>query len=103
MLGPSSAARSKQQPASHGMTTGSASDNSATIRLTAAIPSGTGRPGTAQVRALKPAATYGAGYTTSATLTSDTAGVVYSPLAQFTRLCNYPAGSATASFRCGNG
>ncbi len=69
----------------------------------AMLPPGTGRPGTAQVRALKPAATYGAGYTTSATLTSDTAGVVYSPLAQFTRLCNYPAGSATASFRCGNG
>ena len=69
----------------------------------AILPTGTGRPGTAQVRNLEEAATYQAGYVTAATLVSNTAGIVYSPLAQFTRLCNYPAGVATVSFKCGNG
>ena len=70
----------------------------------AILPAGTGRPGTAQVRNLEEAAGgYQTGYFASATLTSNTAGIVYSPAANFTRLCSYPAGPATVSFRCGNG
>ena len=69
----------------------------------ATLPSGTGRPGTAQVRNLEQAATYGAGYTSIATLTSNTAGVVYAPAGQFTRTCIYASSPSNASFKCGNG
>lgn len=61
------------------------------------IPTGVGRPGTAQFRALK-AYTGGA---STLFMVSD-AGPTWVPAANFSRLCAYPA-TAVVSFTCGNG
>jgi hypothetical protein len=68
----------------------------------AALPLGTGRPGTAQVRSTLPSAT--GGYTSTAYVRSDTPGVTFTPASAFLRLCVYPDGKPNAvDFYCGNG
>jgi hypothetical protein len=63
------------------------------------IPSGTGRPGTAQFRALKGSTT---GYASTIFVDPQTPGVSWVPAANFNRLCVYPA-TAVVAFTCGNG
>src|SRR5262249_25462598 len=65
-----------------------------------ALPVGTGRPSTAQLRLTKDNAQ--AGSTTSAFLTSEDPAV---PLtgAQYSRICVIPAGKPTVNFKCGTG
>ena len=70
------------------------------------LPTGTGRPGTAQVRALIPVAFVGGlqqGYASNATVVSDDPLITFTPAAEFTRLCVYPAGAVQVNFKCGNG
>ncbi|MEO7573943.1 MAG: hypothetical protein ABIX10_16060 [Acidimicrobiales bacterium] len=67
----------------------------------AALPSGTGRPGTAQLRSLAPSAT--GGYFSTATVVSDDPLITFTPASEFTRDCSYPAGPAQVNFKCGNG
>lgn len=65
------------------------------------LASGTGRPGTGQIRSVKPSTT--GGYTTQVIVKSDSA-VTFSPAANFNRLCIYPAGTPNPiNFQCGAG
>lgn len=65
------------------------------------LPSGTGRPGTGQVRSVLPSTT--GGYTTTVYVKSDSA-VTFSPAGNFNRLCVYPAGTPNPiNFQCGAG
>ena len=64
-------------------------------------PLGTGRPGTAQVRATLPSTT--GGYTSTLYVRSDTPGITYSPATAFQRLCVYPTGTPNPiAYHCGN-
>ncbi|MEO7570866.1 MAG: hypothetical protein ABIX10_00360 [Acidimicrobiales bacterium] len=67
----------------------------------AALPSGTGRPGTAQLRSLLPSAT--GGYFSTASVQSDDPLITFTPATEFTRDCVYPTGPAQVNFKCGNG
>jgi hypothetical protein len=74
----------------------------------ATLPSGTGRPGTAQTRSIIPSpngyiAGLQQGYTATGTVVSDDPLVTFSPSSEFTRNCVYPAGAAQVNFKCGNG
>ncbi len=71
----------------------------ATTLTAATIPTGVGRPGTSQVRAIKDDAE--AGSTGAATLV-DNANNAWTGSA-FTRLCIVPAGKPTINFQCGTG
>jgi hypothetical protein len=65
------------------------------------MASGTGRPGTGQIRSVKPSPT--GGYTTQVIVKSDSA-VTFSPAGNFNRLCIYPAGTPNPiNFQCGAG
>lgn len=71
----------------------------ATTATQSTSASGTGRPGTGQVRNIKPSAT--GGYTGLVEVKSDGA-VVFSPVSQFQRLCIFPAGFPNpVNFQCG--
>ncbi|MGQ0830054.1 MAG: hypothetical protein ACT4OV_00075 [Microthrixaceae bacterium] len=72
----------------------------ATTLSQSALPTGTGRPGTGQLRSILPSAT--GGYAASVTVKSDDPLVTFTPASEFTRLCIYPAGPPTVSFQCGN-
>jgi hypothetical protein len=68
----------------------------------ASLPTGTGRPGTLQLRSTLPASS--GGYTSTAYVMSDHASIVFTPASAFNRLCLYPAGLPNAvSFQCGPG
>jgi hypothetical protein len=65
-------------------------------------PTGTGRPGTGQIRNTLPSLT--GGYNSTAYVRSDDPGVTFAPASAFQRLCAYPAGTPNAvDFFCGNG
>jgi hypothetical protein len=65
------------------------------------LPTGTGRPGTGQIRNVKPSTT--GGYTATAYVQSDSA-VTFSPASAFNRVCIYPTGTPNpANFQCGPG
>ncbi|MEQ1788309.1 MAG: hypothetical protein ABL966_14750 [Acidimicrobiales bacterium] len=64
----------------------------------ARLTSGVGRPGTAQLRALKDSTV---GYGSTVVLASN-AGPVFTPTINFERTCNYPAFNEV-KFTCGNG
>ena len=66
----------------------------------ASLPTGTGRPATAQLRAIRD--NNEAGSSTTAFLTSEDPSHVYSG-APFQRLCIVPAGHPTVNFQCGTG
>ncbi len=74
----------------------------------ASLASGTGRPGTAQLRTVNPnTTTYIAGlqqgYASAATVVSDDPLITFTPATEFTRTCVYPLGAAAVNFKCGNG
>jgi len=72
----------------------------------ASLPSGTGRPGTAQLRAVLSKASIApndGSWSGSVTITSDDPLVTFAPASEFTRLCLYPADPAAVNFKCGNG
>jgi hypothetical protein len=67
----------------------------------AALPTGTGRPGTGQLRSILPSAS--GGYTSTAYVRSDSA-VLFSPSSAFQRVCAYPTGLPNPiNFQCGPG
>ena len=73
----------------------------ATTATQTALPAGTGRPGTAQVRSTLPSPT--GGYTSTLHVRSDSA-VTFSPATSFQRLCVYPTGTPNpVGFQCGAG
>jgi hypothetical protein len=72
-----------------------------TTQSQSTLASGTGRPGTGQVRNIVPSTT--GGYTTTAVVDSQGAAT-FSPASAFNRLCIYPAGFPNAAnFQCGPG
>jgi hypothetical protein len=72
-----------------------------------ALPTGTGRPGTSQLRSINASAYVGGiqqGYTGTINIVSDDVAVpVFLPASEFTRTCIYPAGAVQVNFKCGNG
>jgi hypothetical protein len=73
----------------------------ATTASQSALPAGTGRPGTAQVRSIRPSVT--GGYNAVAYVQSDTA-TTFTPTGAFRRLCAYPTGTPNLiNFQCGSG
>ena len=67
----------------------------------ATLPQGTGKPGTTQLRSIIDNPT--GGYSSTVYLTSDDPAVTLTPASEFNRLCIYPPGPATISFKCGDG
>jgi hypothetical protein len=65
----------------------------------AALPAGTGRPGTAQLRSTRASTT---GSTTTVYITSDDGVHTWSG-SEFNRLCIVPSGPPTVNFLCGDG
>ncbi|MGQ0832864.1 MAG: hypothetical protein ACT4OV_14425 [Microthrixaceae bacterium] len=66
------------------------------------LASGTGRPGTSQLRSVLPSTS--GGYTTTAYVTSEGPAAPFTPASAFNRLCIYPVGSPNpANFQCGPG
>jgi hypothetical protein len=73
-----------------------------TVLSEGSLPTGTGRPGTSQVRAIKADQQVGnapAGVTAFMT----DAGGLWTPQTSFQRLCITPAGPPTVDFKCGTG
>lgn len=64
------------------------------------LPAGVGKPASAQVRAIAQSAT--GSYADSVALTSEDPAVVFTPAADYSRLCIYTAG-VVANFQCGSG
>jgi hypothetical protein len=72
-----------------------------TVVSTAALPSGTGRPGTAQLRNTKASTT---GSASTIFITDDVSGPgVKWTGSEFNRFCNVPAGTPDINFLCGAG
>jgi hypothetical protein len=78
----------------------------ATTMSISTLPTGTGRPGTAQLRSVNPS-TYVSGvqqgYATQMTVESLDPLITFSPASEFLRTCIYPAGAVTTTYTCGNG
>jgi hypothetical protein len=76
-----------------------------TLASTASIatqPSGTGRPGTGQLRSILPQTS--GGYTATAYVMSDHATIAFSPASAFNRVCIYPTGLPNpVNMQCGPG
>lgn len=78
---------------------GFALDIEAITASQSAAASGTGRPGTGQVRNIE--SDNGAGY--NGTVFVDSQATPFTPAANFQRICVHPAPPYPASFQCGNG
>jgi hypothetical protein len=70
-------------------------------RSQAALPDGTGKPGTTQLRSITQPPT--GGYSSTTYLTSDDPAITLTPTSEFNRICIYPPGPAEIRFKCGDG
>jgi hypothetical protein len=74
-----------------------------TVLSEGTLPTGTGRPGTAQVRAIKDDAQAGNAPAGVTAFLTDNATNLWYPNPGFSRICITPAGAPTVDFSCGTG